>query len=166
MVQTFEMEFMRVLNEVAPLKSKTVHQRPKQLWYGQQLCEQKLIVRNRERKWLKNQSDKTLKAYKHERDRYNNMVTYEKQQNVTGLAQKLYKIVNKIIGEQDQNPFPEVKTDDELAQDITAKVIDADIPNLVMFAPFMPTEIASIISDMNATSCKLQLEFSNKFSLQ
>ena len=37
MVQKFETELTRVLDEVAPLKSKIVHQRPKQLWYTQQL---------------------------------------------------------------------------------------------------------------------------------
>ena len=144
----FETELTRVLNKVAPLKSKIIHQRPKQLWYTQQLREQKLIVRNRERKWLKYQTNETWKAYKRERNRYNNMLTYEKQQNVIGLVQKaigdtqkLYKIVNKIIGKRDQNPFPEGKSDDQLAKDFADYLYTKIVNIRKAFIQVKPIEI-------------------------
>ena len=99
------------------------------------------------------------------------MLTYEKQQNVIGLVQKakgdtqkLYKIVNKIIGKRDQNPFPDGKSDEQLAeefadyfynkivnirktfcQDKLVEIETTDVPNFVLFAPFVSAQIEKII---------------------
>jgi hypothetical protein len=42
-----------MLNNVAPLKPKTIHIRPNTAWYTSELCKAKVIRRRLERKWLK-----------------------------------------------------------------------------------------------------------------
>ena len=112
-VKKFESELLDTLNKVAPIKEKQVHPRPLQFWYNEDLHVQKRLVRNRERIWLKYQSDATWKAYKRERNRYNFMLKYAKTQHLQqsildskGDTKKLYRVVNKTIGKRDDNPLP------------------------------------------------------------
>ena len=102
---------------------------------------------------------------------------YEKQQNVIGMVwkakgemKKLYFVVNKIIGIDDVNPFPEGNSNEVLSQEFADffhdkivrmrrcwkdKVYEHVVLKFTKFAPFTPNQIKSIICNMNTTSCEL-----------
>ena len=123
-VNTMNEEMLRILDLVAPTKEvKAKNTRPKPC-YDNELKQQRKILKNRECKWFIYSEDCHWHAYKYKRNRYINMLNFKKihslhqlvKQNSTD-SKNLFKLINDIAGNKDQNPLPASKPDKDLAEE-------------------------------------------------
>ena len=119
----FTMEVHKTLDEIAPQRIvKAVNSKPKP-WYDEDLKQQRTIMKNRECRWIKYHEDNLWKAYARERDRYNTMLKFKKNDCIHRIikansnnTRKLFKLVNEITGNNKPNPMPDAPDDKELAE--------------------------------------------------
>ena len=120
----FAKEILKVLDEIAPQKIvKTTNRKPKP-WYDEDLKQQRTIMKNRERKWIKHHEDHLWKAFVREQNRYNTMLKFKKNDCLYRIikansnnTKKLFKLVSEIPGSSKPNPMPDMQRDEELAED-------------------------------------------------
>ena len=112
---------LRTLNLVVPTKEVKVKKRKPKMWYDEELKQQRKILKNREHKWFKYREDHHWLPYKCERNRYIKMLKFKKTHSVHQLvkqnstdSKKLFKLVNELKGNKDQNPLIEAKSDKDL----------------------------------------------------
>ena len=105
--------------------------RNKKPWFDKELYDQRRIMKNRERVWLKYQNATQWKAYTRERNRFNTMLKFKKHHSLHTLileskhdTKKLYKLINNMISGKTQNPMPPNKTDKELANEFANHFLD------------------------------------------
>ena len=123
-INHFTKEVLKALDNIAPLKKvKTTNRKPKP-WYDEDLKQQRTIMKNREHKWMKYHEDHLWKAYVRERNRYNTMLKFKKNDCLhriiktnTNNTRKLFKLVSEITGSSKPNPMPDAQSDKELAED-------------------------------------------------
>ena len=103
--------------------AKTTNRKQKP-WYDEDLKQQRTIMKNRERKWVKYHEDHLWKAYVRERNRYNTMLKFKKNDCLHRIiktnsnnTKKLFKLVSEITGSSKPNPMPDAQSDKELAKD-------------------------------------------------
>ena len=77
-INHFTKEVLKALDNIAPLKKvKTTNRKPKP-WYDEDLKQKRIIMKNREHKWMKYHEDHPWKAFVRERNRYNTMLKFKK----------------------------------------------------------------------------------------
>ena len=119
----FSKEKLEMPDRVTLEKNIKTTNRPKHLWYNTVIRNQCKIIRNREKIWRRCRQDHQWKAYKIERDIYNHLFTYNKKQEITCQSsqekktQKNFKIVNNVTSKKQDNPMPDEKSDDTLAEE-------------------------------------------------
>ena len=74
----FISEIQRNLNQIAPEKIMKMRNRNKKPWFDKELYDQRRIMINRERVWLRYQNATQWKAYTRERNRFNTMLKLKK----------------------------------------------------------------------------------------
>ena len=181
-VKEYEEILTSTLNDCMPLKTKKVTVRKRVPWYTSDIKHQKQILRNRERSWLKYGEHHQWLAYKRERNRYRNMITYSKSCFLTreinkakGDTKKLYQLANNFTSNVTENPMPTGHSNAEQSQifadfflekieKIREMFVDIQqfdlqvrtgIPAFRKFAPLSQSEVGSIISNMKTKSCEL-----------
>ena len=116
------------------------------------------------------------------------MLNYYKRNHLVGQvkdaqndSKQLFRIVDRILGRKNENPLPKAESTLELAEDFASyfhtkidtiresfKGIDSykpqprDVPQLVKFAPVLPSELGKIIHRMPPKTCKLDQIPTNK----
>ena len=80
-VNQFKSEKQRTLDQIAPVKIMKMRNRNKKAWFDKELYDQRRIMKNRERLWLKYKNAAQWKVYTRERNRFNTMLKLKK--NVT-----------------------------------------------------------------------------------
>ena len=123
-INHFTKEVLKALDDIAPLKKvKTTNRKPKP-WYDEDLKQQRAIMKNREFKWMKYHDDHLWKAYVRERNRYNTVLKFKKNDCLhriiktnSNSTRKLFKLVSKITGSSKPNPMPDAQSDKELVND-------------------------------------------------
>ena len=82
------------------------------------------MMKNRAGKWIKHHEDHLWKAYVRERNRYNTMLKFKKNDCLHKIIKansnntmKLFKLVSEITGSNKPNPMPDAQSDKELAED-------------------------------------------------
>ena len=106
--------------------------RNKKPWFDKGLYDQRRIMKNRERVWLKYQNPTQWKSYTRERNRFNTMLKYKKKHHSLHTlilkgkhdTKKLYKFINNMISGKTLNPMPPNKTDEELANKLANHSLD------------------------------------------
>ena len=76
-------EMLRNLNLAAPTKEMKVKKKKLTSWNNEELKQQRKILRNRECKWFKYREDYHWLTYKHEKNRYSNMLKFKKLKDYT-----------------------------------------------------------------------------------
>ena len=168
----FNTELTSTLNEVAPEKVISTSVHPTQPRYDDFVKNQHQIVRNREQKWWKYQTDALWAAYKVERNIYNMLLAFWKRQVLSqkikqakGDTRQLFKIVNTIAGKSSVNPLLEHTDDQQLAEDFadfflnkTEKIHEtfhnaepyqaslSNIPQFRQFSSMTESEVQTIIN--------------------
>ena len=99
---------------------KITNRKPKP-WYDEDLKQQRTIMKNREHKWIKYWEDHLWKAYARERNRYNTMLKFKKNDCLHRIitanlkdTRKLFKLVSEITGCNMPNPMPDAPNNKEL----------------------------------------------------
>ena len=77
-VNNMNEEMLRTLDLVTPTKVVKAKKRKPKSWYDEELKQQRKILKNRECKWFKYREGSHWQAYKHERNRYINMLKLKK----------------------------------------------------------------------------------------
>ena len=122
-INHFTKEVLKALDDIAPLKKvKTTNRKPKP-WYDEDLKQQRAIMKNRERKWMKYHDDYLWKAFVRERNRYNTMLKFKKNaclhkiiKTNSNNTRKLYKLVSELTGSSKPNPMPDAQSNKDLAE--------------------------------------------------
>ena len=161
---------------------KTFTDRPKVPWFSDSLKAQRLIVRNRERIWLKYSQDHQWEAYKTERNKYRMMLTTQKRQfyslavsKVKGDSKALYQLANNLTSHVLENPLPPSTSDSDQSEifadffldkilKIRGDLNDKDaliikpregVPVLQKFSSITESDVKRLIMDMKTKSCEL-----------
>ena len=177
-------ELKRLYDLIAPETEKKVNDRKRVPWFDHSAKQQKNVVRSIEKKWMKYQEQHQWLAYKRERNRYWNIIKYNKQQTYCGLinnakgdVKKLYQIAGELLGESRHNPLPSSSSDDVLANEFadfflnkiltirdTFKDIppyqcdtNEEIPKFTAFATYTESDIKKLIGSMKTKSCELDM---------
>ena len=115
---------LKALDDIAPLKKVNTTNRKPKPWCDEDLKQQRTIMKNRECQWIKYHKDHLWKAYVRERNRYNTMVKFKKNDCLHRIikansnnTRKLFKLVSEITGRSKPNPMPDAQSDKELAED-------------------------------------------------
>ena len=116
-IETAIQEFKNKFNNQPILDAETF----KEAVY--QLNNQWKILKNRERKWLTYKTQDLWHSYKRKRNRYTTMLKFKKRHSLFTLIEenskytkKLYKLVNHLTGQKEENPLPEENDDTKLAE--------------------------------------------------
>ena len=59
-------EMLKTIDKIAPATTKAITSRHKKPWYDEDLKNQRRIMKNREREWIKYREDQHWKAFKRE----------------------------------------------------------------------------------------------------
>ena len=114
----------RTLDIIAPLEEKQKPKRKNKPWYTSQLLRQRNTVRNRERAYIKYRENHHWRAFTREHNRYNRMLDYNKRHYlVTKIneaikdSKQLFRALNSILGNKNENPLSTGTTNNQLAED-------------------------------------------------
>ena len=181
MVGMLEENFSTALNNQAPEVTKVITERKKKPWFGDNLKQQKRIVRRREKVFRKYRLQSCWIALDRERKKYRRMLfeaktaCYSKQVNdCRGDIKGLYKMVNTLMGTSSDNPLPNHTSEKDLAEEFADFFMDKiqkirdnltenptyeptkkSTSRLAEFRPFNQTEVKKIILSMKTKSCEL-----------
>ena len=151
-ITNYDKEVERLLNLHAPKTTSKCNDRFRIPWFTSETKEQKKLVRNRERIWLKYGSDSTWSAFKREQRRYHFMIKHSKQQTYCGQindakrdTKQLYKIANFLSGTRDEQKFPE-KPASQLAEDFADYFYNKILNIRKLFDNINPIEIKESVN--------------------
>ena len=181
-VKLYQSELTDKFNKHFPIVEKTIRDRPKLPWYDHWLKDQRRIMRNREKVWVKYGEDHQWLAYKRERNRYKNMLIFNKRKFLSdkvmqtrGDVKALYQLTNNLTSQTNENPLPKEKDDQEMADEFAEfflqKILkirelfenipyidvmsDPSVPVLRCFAPMTQDQVKGLILSMKTKSCEL-----------
>ena len=124
MVEKLERNFVAAINKQAPEITKVITDRKKKPWFGDELKEQKRIVRRREKVYRRYRLESCWTAFDMERRKYRKMlveaknVCYSDQvKECKGDTKGLYRMVNTLMGTSSSNPLPSHANNGNLAED-------------------------------------------------
>ena len=180
--EMFENEVKRLLDLHAPEKRSKCNDRCRIPWFNSMTKTQKKLVRNRERIWLKYGTDATWEAFKREQKRYQEMIKYNKQQvycsqihEAKGDTKQLYKISNFLMGNREEQQFPDDRSSSQLAEDFVdyfynkivnirklfedidpiKPTINNTVPKFCKFSVLTESEVKRIALKMKTKTCEL-----------
>ena len=120
-----------MLDTLAPKVKQKKKPKPPCPWYNSRLLDQRKIVRTRKKFFLKYREPPHWKAFIRERNRYITMLNYSKRGSLSSLVQlvqrdskKSFRIVNSLLGSEDDNPMPPARTDTQLTEDFAPFFLD------------------------------------------
>ena len=85
MIDAFQQELVRALDEHAPMIGKRLHTRKSKPWFREDIKEQKQKVHRRERIWRRYREDHQWLAFKSEKKKYREMLKEAKINSVSKL---------------------------------------------------------------------------------
>ena len=181
MVQMLEENLSKALNKQTPVVTKVITERKKKPWFGDDLKQQKRIVRRRE-KVLENIDHNPVGLHSSGKGRNTEKMLFDAKtacyskevEDCKGDVKGLYRMVNKLMGTASENPLPSHTSDKDLAEEFadffmgkiqkrrdnltgypiyepTKKITT----RLAEFRPFEQTEVKKIILSMKTKSCEL-----------
>ena len=180
-MQLLNTELARVLNTLAPEKEKRVSLKTKRPWYDQEMKELKQKVRKLEKKWLKYKLYFCWTAYKKAWNSYYYKLNTKKKDTIrakindcTNDSRKLHKLVNNLTKPREEQPWPEHKDDESLANEFTSyfedkilkirKVLETTppytaeqqaVPRLTRLVPMTEKEVQKVLTSLKTKSCEL-----------
>ena len=181
MVEILEENFSIALNNQAPEVTQVITERKNKPWFGDDLKQQKRIVKRREKclgnidynpfglHWIGKERN-TGKCYLRQKTACYGKQVKDCRDDIKGL----YKMVNTLMVTSSNNPLPNHTSDKDLAEEFadffmdkiqkirdnltqnpTYKPAKKSKARLTEFSPFNQTEVKEIILSMKIKSCKL-----------
>jgi hypothetical protein len=169
-----------ILNEMAPLKTKTITSRTDAEWYNEQIREAKQGRRRAERRWRGSQLQVDKEIFIEHRHKVNELIDVSKRDYYRNLitscsdSKQLFRVLNQLLGRKREAQPPE-KTPLVLAEmfsqffiekisDIRDSIPDANDPtppfpspacSFTQFAPVSVTDVLKLIASSPTKSCSL-----------
>ena len=164
-------------------------ERKNELWYNKSIKLQRKKVRQLERVWLKTIEENDWRTYAKERNRLNRMINANKTEIINQKvkecgndSKKFYSLINSLSGTVKNNPMPEHKSEQLLADTFAdffikkiAKIRDAldshpkfqpstndNVTKLCNLNAVTETTVTKIISSLKTKTCELD-ELPTKF---
>ena len=182
-IEEFNKESINLMDKHFPLKKIKISNKTRVPWFDKSTRDQRKIVRNREKIWLRYNEDHQWKAYKRERNRYLNMIKYNKKQLYSGMIidakgniKKLYQVMYGLTGQNSTQEFPSGYSDEDLAEEFAdfflnkIKTIreqfgsipmydptECSVPRLRKFRPLTKEQVLKLIGSMKTKSCELDI---------
>ena len=180
-MQSLNTELTRVLNTLAPEKEKRISLKTKCPWYDHEMKELKWKVRRLEKKWLRYKLDSCWMAYKKAWNSYYYKLNTKKKDTIrakindcTNDSRKLHKLINNLTKPMEEQPWPEDKDDESLANEFASyfedkilkirKVLETTppymaeqqaVPRLTRLVPMTEEEVHKVIVSLKTKSCEL-----------
>ena len=177
------MKWKKTLDKIAPIEEKKEPKRQNKPWYMGQLLEERKTVRNQERAYLEYREGQHWKAFTREQNRYNKMLEYNKRHHLATIvkeankdSKQLFKALDSILGNKNENQLPTGTTDSELAEDFADFFLnkmdrirkeltnipayqpnEIDTPKLRNFTPITQSHLEKTIKAMPTNSCQLDV---------
>ena len=114
-----------------PEKMVTITLHPKNPWFSDELNQIKRAMRSLERRWVRNKSEENWADYKEMRNVYCKKLRQTKKTAVSNKvkeigsdAGKLYKLVNNVLGREQDNPLPDGESNERLSEDFMEFFLD------------------------------------------
>ena len=124
MMEVLNKNLQDVLDALAPIKSRTKLVITMNPWFNDEIRDQKRRMRNQEKKWRKYKLESKWKAFKSERSKYRQMLREarrakiaEKVNECDNDVNKLYNLVNHLMGRNLDSPFPDTESNEMLANE-------------------------------------------------
>ena len=180
-VLRFNDSLMNSLDDLAPQLTKMVTCRPKFPWFTDEVRQIKHRLWRREKLWRKYREPDLWKAYISIRHEYKELLNKMKTEVISNKvkecgsdSQKLYALVNNLLGTKVSNLLPESNSDEKLAEEFAefflSKVLkirdsikhypkyvvtDKNQPKLNTFRDLNEEEVLSIVMSMPVKHCDL-----------
>ena len=180
-VNIFESKVKHAIDTHAPLRTKTCTIRHQNIWFTEDVREQKKKVQKCEKLWRRSREDQHWKLWRAEQKKYHQIIKQTKTQKLSekvieckGNVKELYKFFNSVTGTRKDNPMPERSDDKDLAEEFANHFLDKiiDIRTKLDHLPsYIPTqietcefnqfqtlteqEVEKIIKSMGSKSCEL-----------
>ena len=179
-VENFHHSLKDAFDKHIPAHTKSVSLRRKVPWFTDDVRDAKRQMRRRERLWHKYKSDELWTAFRVARSHYKKMLYSAKRDVISSKVmdcgkdtQKLYALVNNLLGTRKENSLPSTDSPEELAENFAnfffekvekiwqelnsySKYIPPDRETLEFnFVPMTKKEVLSIIRGMPARYCNL-----------
>ena len=127
MIDLFQQELGRVLDEHAPMITKRLPIRQPKPWFSEDIKEQEQKVCRRERIWRMYRENDQWLAFKREKQKYREMLKEAKIGTVSNLiiecdrdVRKLYQVIYNMTGKCSINPLPNSDSDKNLADNFAS----------------------------------------------
>ena len=184
LLQCYTDRLNTAVDKHAPTKIRRIKFKERRPWYGDNLLQQKRIVRSWEKVWRKYSNSHHWIALKVERSKYKKMLSQAKKEYFSnqiiknkGNTKAFYQIVGDLMGDKTLNSLPPGYTDEEQAAEFSdffynkVETIRKDLEkhstymghvqqiggNMECFRPINGEELRKIIGKMQTKSCKLHL---------
>ncbi|KAK6181917.1 hypothetical protein SNE40_009694 [Patella caerulea] len=183
-VEVYDKVLTDLLNDYAPLLTKTITIRPNTKWYNDEIRQSKRLRRKAEKKWRKSKLEIDRQIYNSTRTNTNNLMAAAKKQHFQQQLKDnkrntkgIFKITNKLLQSTHSSNLPSGQTTQQLTQTFSDffdnKVssirdqFDNDQPGLNQpdetytghmlnqFKPVSESEIKTLISSSTSKSCSL-----------
>lgn len=181
LVKTYDVELCAILDDLAPLKTRTITIRSNAEWYNESIREAKQQRRRAEREWRKSGLTAHRQIHMEHREKVNKLIECAKRDHFMKVisdcsnARQLFVVVNKLLGRKTAAPLPSEKSSGETADmfseffvqkiaDIRDSIPDSNDPtpttppvscSFDAFAAVSVNDVAKLITSSPAKSCGL-----------
>ena len=179
-VNTYNNELTAILDEVAPLQSKTITVRPPSPWYDELIRAAKQQRRVAERKWRKTGLTVNRDLYISERNHVTDLITAARSKHLRnaiaekkGDTKQLFRLVDSLCGKSEDPALPRNGSDQAIAETFSSffiqKIVkiqesipDASLDAEMLSFPAASVELASFQAIAADDLRKLMGEMPNK----
>ena len=179
----YDVQLTSIINQFAPIKTKSIVLRPDAEWYNSTIREAKQIRRQAERRWRKTGLTVDREIYIDRRDKVNALIMKAKHDHYQALVmenkgdtKRLFEVVNKLLGKNKTSCLPPERTPAELTSmfsDFFVQKIkrirdsvkldlpspDSALPpavsNFSFFEPVRTKQVIELINNATNKSCEL-----------
>ena len=185
LVENFNQRLRSILDKHAPIKEKTVSQRPHCPWFNDNILQEKRNRRSAERLLHAKQTPENLAQYKRIKNRLNKLVERAKKDYYDRIINEndrnpkaLFNAFNRLAGKPKSNQYPKAKNDEQIANNFASffkekidkitKCFDTsgtpsrtstgnepNPPQMLRFTPLSEEEIERYIRKSPSTTCAL-----------
>ena len=177
----YENELTRVLNQLAPERTKFLTNWERRPWFDQDIAYQKRVLRRCEKIWLRYRTEACWQAYLHARRWFHSNIVENKKVKISNKieecgsdSKKLFQLVNHLTSHKPENPLLTRNTDKELANEFAdffiSKILKirheldkhplyqqymVNVPEFNQFSKLDKEQVMKLIMNTNSKSCEL-----------
>ena len=124
MYEKYKNELTRVLDKLAPEKTKLFIKKEKRPWFNEYVANMKRVLRRCEKIWVRNGTEDSWRAYQQARSLYPGKIVEKKRETIckkieecSSDSRKIFQLVNHLTGHKPENPLPARNINEELADE-------------------------------------------------